>query len=74
MSGRVQVYKTDEVVVTFDPGLCRHTGICLAGLPEVFDIRRARWIRLEAAGVEAIETQVANCPSGALTCDRISAP
>ena len=42
MSGRVQSYETDELVVTFDPARCQHTGICLRGLAPVFDIRRPR--------------------------------
>jgi len=74
MSGRVQVYKTAELVVTFDPGVCQHTGICLRGLPTVFDITRARWIRLDAATSAEVEQQVALCPSGALTAERISLP
>ncbi len=44
---RVQVYETPEVTVTFDPNLCQHTGICLRGLPSVFDIREKRWVRPE---------------------------
>jgi uncharacterized Fe-S cluster protein YjdI len=52
--------------VTFDPNLCRHTAICLRGLPRVFDIKERRWIRPELATPEEITAQVARCPSGAL--------
>lgn len=62
----LQTYEAPGVIVTFDPNLCRHTGICLRGLPEVFDIRRKRWIRPELASREAVAAQVARCPSGAL--------
>ena len=44
MSQRVQSYETGELVVTFDPEKCQHTGICLRGLGAVFDIKRTRWI------------------------------
>ncbi len=63
---RVQVYETPEVTVTFDPNLCRHTGICLRGLPSVFDIREKRWVRPELAPADEVVAQVGRCPSGAL--------
>jgi uncharacterized Fe-S cluster protein YjdI len=63
---RLQVYETPEVTVTFDPNVCQHTGICVRGLPAVFDVTRKRWLRPELASAEDIVTQVARCPSGAL--------
>lgn len=63
---RVQVYETPGVTVTFDPTLCQHTGICLRGLPDVFDIRHKRWIRPDRAGADEVVAQVGRCPSGAL--------
>jgi uncharacterized Fe-S cluster protein YjdI len=63
---RLQVYETPEVTVTFDPSLCRHTGICLRGLPDVFDITRKHWVRPELAPAGEVVAQVARCPSGAL--------
>ncbi len=63
---RIQVYETPDVTVTFDPNICRHTGVCLRGLPAVFDIREKRWVRPERASAEVVIAQVAKCPSGAL--------
>ena len=63
---RLQVYETPDVTVTFDPNVCRHTGICLRGLPDVFDIRHKRWGRPELATADAVIAQVGLCPSGAL--------
>jgi uncharacterized Fe-S cluster protein YjdI len=63
---RIQVYETPNVTVTFDPNLCQHTGVCLRGLPAVFDIREKRWVRPEMATAEEVSAQVARCPSGAL--------
>jgi uncharacterized Fe-S cluster protein YjdI len=63
---RLQVYDTPEIRVTFDPHICRHTGVCLRGLPKVFDIKRKRWIAPEAASAAAVAAQVERCPSGAL--------
>lgn len=66
MSMRVQSYDAPGITVTFDPNLCRHTGVCVRGLPLVFDVTRKRWIRPELASPEEVAAQVARCPSGAL--------
>ncbi len=66
MPKRLQVYETPEITVTFDPQLCIHSGVCVRGLPEVFDVGRKRWIRPELASADAVASQVARCPSGAL--------
>ena len=66
MDKPLQTYEAPGITVTFDPNLCRHTGVCLRGLPEVFDVKRKRWVRPELAPAEAVAAQVARCPSGAL--------
>jgi uncharacterized Fe-S cluster protein YjdI len=63
---RLQSYENDEIVVTFAPNICVHSGICVRGLGTVFDVRRKRWVMLEGAPAAAIAAQVAKCPSGAL--------
>ncbi|MCL4867246.1 MAG: (4Fe-4S)-binding protein, partial [Gemmatimonadales bacterium] len=49
MPRRLQVYETPEITVTFDPTVCTHSGACVRGLPAVFDVKRKRWVRPEAA-------------------------
>ncbi|MGH7702966.1 MAG: (4Fe-4S)-binding protein [Gemmatimonadales bacterium] len=66
MSKRLQVYKTPGITVTFDPGICIHSGACVRGLPTVFDVNRKQWVRPELATPEEVAAQVARCPSGAL--------
>ena len=66
VSRRLQVYETPEITVTFDPDVCIHSGICVRGLPLVFDVKRKRWIRPELAPADDVASQVARCPSGAL--------
>ena len=34
----LQVRGTDAIEVTFDPNLCAHAGLCLRGLPQVFNL------------------------------------
>ena len=70
MTKRIQSYETPEIVVTFDPNICIHSGICVRGLPAVFDIKRQRWIRPELASSDEVEAQVTRCPSGALKFER----
>ena len=70
MSTRLQTYEGDAITVTFDPSLCIHSGKCVRGLPAVFDVRRKRWIDIDAASADEIAAQVARCPSGALKVQR----
>ena len=66
MGKRLQVYETPGITVTFDPNLCMHSGVCVQGLPLVFDVSRKRWIRPDLAAPGAVAEQVSRCPSGAL--------
>jgi len=66
MAKRLQVYESPEITVTFDPNVCIHSGVCVRGLPLVFDVHRKHWIRPERAAPDQVAAQVARCPSGAL--------
>ena len=66
MTRRLQVYETDEITVTFAPDVCIHSGVCVRGLPKVFDIKRKRWVAPELATAAEVAAQIERCPSGAL--------
>ena len=66
MSKPLQVYETPGITVTFDPNICQHSGVCVRGLPAVFDVKRKDWVRPYAASVAEVAAQVSRCPSGAL--------
>ena len=66
MARRRQTYESADVIVTFDPDVCIHSGVCITGLPDVFDVKRKRWVRPELQPAEAVARQVMKCPSGAL--------
>jgi uncharacterized Fe-S cluster protein YjdI len=68
---RLQEYRTEDLAVTFDPGLCIHSGRCLAGAPAVFDVKRRRWIELESGTPDEIAAVIERCPSGALQYERL---
>ncbi len=71
MTERIQEYRSDDIVVTFDPNRCIHATRCIQGLPEVFDVRHRRWVRPENAPAEEIAHVVRRCPSGALQYRRL---
>ena len=66
MPRALQVYESPEITVTFEPAVCIHSAVCVRGLPAVFDVRRRRWVAIEAASADDIHAQIARCPSGAL--------
>lgn len=70
MPQKLQMYEAPGITVTFDPGICAHSGVCVRGLPSVFDVRQKKWVRLEGAPPDDIAAQVAQCPSGALKAIR----
>jgi uncharacterized Fe-S cluster protein YjdI len=63
-------YTNGEVTVTWKPDKCTHSAKCISGLPGVFDVDRNPWIDMKGATTDEIVTQVAMCPSGALSCHR----
>lgn len=63
----VKEYTNGEVTVVWKPDLCIHSGICLRGLPKVFNLKQRPWVNMEAADSEAIVNLVRECPSKALS-------
>ena len=66
MAKRLQIYDAPDVTVSFDPNVCKHSGVCLLTLPRVFNVRRARWIQPEHEDPTQVVAAVQKCPSGAL--------
>ena len=60
-------YSNGEVTIVWQPQLCKHSGICARGLPEVFKPKEKPWITPEGSTTEKIISQVKKCPSGALS-------
>jgi uncharacterized Fe-S cluster protein YjdI len=67
MKGPIQEYKSDAIIVRFDPRICVHSGVCVRGLRAVFDVSKRPWVNVEGASAEAIAAQIRRCPSGALS-------
>lgn len=59
-------YEGADVTVSFDSAVCEHAGLCVKGLPAVFDTNARPWINPEGASGDEVRAQVERCPSGAL--------
>jgi uncharacterized Fe-S cluster protein YjdI len=65
----MQKYSNESITVRYDEKKCIHAGICVRGLPAVFDVGKSPWVNVNGADVAAIKQAVAQCPSGALSCE-----
>jgi uncharacterized Fe-S cluster protein YjdI len=68
----IKRYSNGDIMVIWQPSLCVHSKICFRGLSKVFDPRRRPWIVLEGTDTETIVRQVEECPSGALSYERVT--
>lgn len=62
----IKEYSNGEVTITWDAPKCIHSGICVKGLPAVFNPKARPWINMDSASTEKLIHQVKKCPSGAL--------
>lgn len=69
----IKRYTNGEVTVIWQPSLCVHSAICFRSMPDVFDPRRRPWVVLDGHPTSAIISQVEECPSGALSYERVAA-
>lgn len=60
-------YTNGEITVVWESKKCIHSGNCVRGLPQVFNLKKHPWIDATGADSETICAQVDKCPSGALT-------
>ncbi|MFY0592178.1 (4Fe-4S)-binding protein [Roseivirga sp.] len=62
----IKEYSSGDLTVTWEATKCIHSGICLRGLPEVFDLKARPWVNVEASDSKSIVDTVRDCPSKAL--------
>ncbi len=60
-------YSNEEITILWKPSLCKHTGICVKTLPQVYNPRERPWIKMDNATTEQLIGQIKKCPSGALS-------
>lgn len=74
MTDSIQELRGKRIVVRFDARRCIHSRNCVSGLPDVFvPGAQSEWIKPDAASAEAVAAVVRECPSGALTYERLDA-
>ena len=56
-----------EITVFWTPSKCKHAGICVKKLPQVYDPKARPWLKPEMASKEQLIEQINACPSGALS-------
>jgi len=66
---KIKSYKGENVTVTFESDRCIHTGRCLHGCPESFNLEARPWIQADNASEEKLLAAIDSCPSGALQYD-----
>ncbi len=71
MEAYKNIFTNGEVIVSYEPARCIHSGACAKGLSSVFKTSVIPWIDLEGASTKKIISQVKKCPSGALSCTTV---
>lgn len=67
-----QEYRGKKIVVFFDGAKCIHSRNCVLGLPDVFRANaEGPWIQPDNASAEMLAAVSRDCPSGAITYERI---
>ncbi len=64
-------YRTDQIVVSWEPKRCIHAANCIRGLPGVFRPQDRPWVHVDAATADEIAAVVMTCPTGALHFERV---
>lgn len=60
-------YSNGEITIKWQPELCKHAGVCVRTLPNVYNPKGSPWITIENATTEELKDQIKKCPSGALS-------
>lgn len=60
-------YTNGVITIVWKPKFCIHAAQCTKALPNVYKPNDKPWIQIKNATTEEIKTQIAKCPSGALS-------
>jgi len=72
MKTKPREYKGEDILVRWDKDTCIHAAECVKGLGSVFNIEQKPWVQPDNASADSVEEAVGRCPSGALSCERVS--
>ena len=72
MTAKIEEVRGRKVIIRFEAKKCVHSRNCVLGRPDVFVPNVAgEWIHADAASPEDVAALAANCPSGAITYERL---
>ena len=60
-------YSNKDITIVWQPKICKHAGVCVKMLPNVYKPKQKPWITIENATTEELKKQINSCPSGALS-------
>ncbi len=63
---KTKEYQTGDITITWTPSKCKHAGVCVRTLPNVYDPKGRPWIKPESATSNELMNQIDQCPTGAL--------
>ena len=66
MENQANVFRNEDITVTYEPCKCIHAEKCAREMSDVFRTSVIPWINLDAGKTRRIIKQVKRCPSGAL--------
>ncbi|HCL6628566.1 TPA: (4Fe-4S)-binding protein [Citrobacter amalonaticus] len=61
-----RVYTGEKIDVYFNTSICQHSGNCVRGSANLFNLKRKPWIMPDEADVSTVTRVIDTCPSGAL--------
>lgn len=59
-------YHGQQIDVYFNTHICQHSGNCVRGNGQLFDLQRKPWIAPDQVNTQEVIRVIDTCPSGAL--------
>ena len=72
MKNQSYVYNNGEIVVSFDPCLCIHSGKCKEKVSKIFRTSKLPWVNKDGSKTHRMIKHISKCPSKALHYDYIA--
>jgi Uncharacterized conserved protein len=61
-----RLYSGEKIDVYFNTGICQHSGNCVRGNGQLFNLKRKPWIMPDSVDPQTVQKVIDTCPSGAL--------
>lgn len=62
-----RLYSGEKIDVYFNTAICQHSGNCVRGSAQLFNLKRKPWIVPDSVDPQTVQKVIDTCPSGALT-------